>query len=323
MKLSPTDDSAPSETAATKAVLLMAYGSPRAPEDILPYYTHMRGGRPPRPEALAELEARYQAIGGRSPLTEITLAQASALQDLLRSEDGPVWSVTVGMKHIAPFIEDAVAGLVSAGIREAVGVVLAPHYSRMSVAGYVERARAASAGSPLEIRFVEDWHLEPSYLSWLATAISSKLSEFGPDRAERAMVIFTAHSLPARLREMADPYPDQLGETATAVARLLDLPRWDIGWQSVAQDAGEPWLGPELLEVVKAEAASDGTRDFLVCPCGFVADHLEVRYDLDVEAQQTAAELGVTISRTAMPNDDPAFIAVLRDLVRRGLASPG
>ena len=322
MKLSPTHDPAPAQTAVTRAVLLMAYGSPRSTEEILPYYTHMRGGRPPRPEALAELQARYLAIGGRSPLTEITLSQASALQDLLRAEDGPGWSVTVGMKHIAPFIEDAVAELVDAGIREAVGVVLAPHYSSMSVAGYVERARAASAGSQLEIRFVEDWHLEPSYLSWLARAVSSRLSEMGPARAERALVIFTAHSLPARLREMGDPYPDQLGETATAVAKILNLPRWEVGWQSVAQDAGEPWLGPELLEVVE-QAASDGTTDFLVCPCGFVADHLEVRYDLDVEAQQKAAELGVTISRTAMPNDDPAFIAVLRDLVRRGMASPG
>ncbi|MDA8394995.1 MAG: ferrochelatase [Candidatus Dormibacteraeota bacterium] len=322
MKLSPASDSSPSETIATRAVLLMAYGSPRSAEEILPYYTHMRGGRPPRPEALAGLEARYRAIGGRSPLTEITLSQASALQDLLRSQDGPGWSVTVGMKHIAPFIEDAVAGLVDAGIREAVGVVLAPHYSRMSVAGYVERARAASAGSPLEISFVEDWHLEPSYLSWLARAISTRLAEIGPTRAEGAMVIFTAHSLPARLREMGDPYPDQLGETAAAVAKILDLPRWDIGWQSVAQDTGEPWLGPELLEVVR-RAASGGITEFLVCPCGFVADHLEVRYDLDVEAQRAAAELGITISRTAMPNDDAAFIAVLRDVVRRGMASPG
>ncbi len=322
MKLSPAPGSAPSETTATRAVLLMAYGSPRRSEEILPYYTHMRGGRPPRPEALAELEARYQAIGGRSPLTEITLSQASALQDLLRSEDGTGWSVVVGMKHIAPFIEDAVADLVGAEVKEAVGVVLAPHYSRMSIAGYVERARAASAGTPLEIRFVEDWHLEPSYLSWLARAIATRLSEIGPDRAQRTLVIFTAHSLPARLREMGDPYPDQLGETATAVARIIDLPRWEVGWQSVAQDAGEPWLGPELLEVVR-QAASGGTTEFLVCPCGFVADHLEVRYDLDVEAQQAAAELGVAISRTAMPNDDPAFIAVLRDLVRRGMASPG
>ena len=322
MKLSPAADSARAPATATRAVLLMAYGSPSTPEEILPYYTHMRGGRPPRPEALAELEARYQAIGGRSPLTQITLAQASALQELLRAEEDPGWVVAVGMKHISPFIEEAVADLVASGVTAAVGIVLAPHYSRMSVAGYVERARAAAAGTPLEIRFVEDWHLEPSYIAWLATAVSTKLRELGPARAGSAQVVFTAHSLPARLRDLGDPYPDQLGETAAAVAQRLRLPSWSIGWQSVAQDAGEPWLGPELLEVVRRGAAA-GTKDFLVCACGFVADHLEVRYDLDVEAQQVAAELGITISRTAMPNDDPHFIAVLRDLVRRGMAGFG
>lgn len=307
--------------APTRAVLLLAYGSPRTKDEILPYYTHMRGGRAPRAAALAELEARYAAIGGISPLTEITTAQAAALANLLRREEGPEWTVQVGMKHIQPFIEDAVAELVAGRVTDAVGIVLAPHYSSMSVAGYVERARAAAAGTGLRLHFVEDWHLEPSYLDWLAAAISAKLAELSPERAASTLVIFTAHSLPARLRDLGDPYPDQLGETATAVAERLALPRWTVGWQSVAQDTGEPWLGPELLQVVR-DAAAEGTKDFIVCACGFVADHLEVRFDLDVEAQQVAGELGVSIARTAMPNDDPAFIRVLYGLALRGMAAP-
>lgn len=297
----------------------MAYGSPSSPEEILPYYTHMRGGRPPRADALAGLEERYRAIGGGSPLTEVTIAQARALENLLRSEDGEDWCVKVGMKHTHPFIEEAVAELAAGGPCDVVGLVLAPHYSSMSVAGYLERARAAAAGTGLRMGFVEDWHLDTSYLDWLAVAVRRELDRIGRTRAGQALVVFTAHSLPERLRQLGDPYPDQLGETAAEVARRLSLPNWTVGWQSVAQDAGEPWLGPELLEVVRSGAAR-GVRDFVVCACGFVADHLEVRYDLDLEAQALARELRVSVHRTAMPNADPAFIRTLLGLARRGMA---
>lgn len=312
-------EGAPRVDSPSNAVLLMAYGSPRDKADILPYYTHMRGGRAPSPEAMAELESRYAAIGGHSPLTEITTAQAAGLKEILRSEVGPSWDVVVGMKHNHPFLEEAVAALWERGVDRAIALVLAPHYSVMSVAGYVERVRRAAEadGRSLQVEFIEDWHLHPGYVAWLAQQVRRLLGQMGEERAAHALVIFTAHSLPSRLREMGDPYPDQLGETAAAVAGALELNHWTTGWQSVAQSAGEPWLGPELLEVVRREAAS-GRKDFIVCACGFVADHLEVLYDLDVEAQEAAAELGVKISRTAMPNADPRFLRdVLADLVIR------
>jgi len=319
---SPAATAAPPGNGQTpRAVLLMAYGSPRDREQILPYYTHMRGGRTPNPDALAALKGRYEAIGGHSPLTEITMAQASGLRRLLQEQDGPGWEVVVGMKHTAPFVEDAVHQIAAMGVEQAVGLVLAPHYSVMSTAGYVDRAQAAAreAGDKLQLRFVRDWHLEPGYIAWLGGQVQARLQELSQDPGRPPLVVFTAHSLPARLREMGDPYPDQLGETAAAVAAELGLLNWTTGWQSVAQSAGEPWLGPELLEVVR-RAADSGTREFVVCACGFVADHLEVLFDLDVEAQEEARRLGVSLVRTAMPNADPSFLKVLADLARQGFA---
>lgn len=303
------------------AVLLMAYGSPRTRAEILPYYTHMRGGRPPRPDALAELERRYDAIGGSSPLQEITRSQAEALKRELRRRDGEEWRVVVGMKHSAPFLEDAVGQLVEQGVASAVGLVLAPHFSQMSVGEYVQRAESAVAGQsrPLQLRFVTDWHLDPGYVRWLADRVREQLAQDAPPRVEPALVIFTAHSLPARLQDMGDPYPGQLAETATAVAHQAGLANWTTAWQSVAK-TGEPWLGPELLEVIQ-EAAAGGTTDFLVCACGFTADHLEILYDLDVEAQAEAARLGVRISRTPMPNARPDFVAILAGLVQAGISA--
>ncbi|MHB1524855.1 MAG: ferrochelatase [Candidatus Dormibacteria bacterium] len=311
----------PGAGTAVRAVLLMAYGSPQDRDQILPYYTHMRGGRAPSAAAVAELESRYEAIGGYSPLADITRAQAAGLSQVLRDQGGPPWEVVVGMKHTAPFIEDAVRQIAALGIERAVGVVLAPHYSVMSIAGYVERALAAAreTGGTLQLSFVEDWHLEPGYISWLAGQVQGRLLELGQDASRPPLVIFTAHSLPARLREMGDPYPNQLGETAAAVANQLGLANWTTGWQSVARSAGEPWLGPELLEVVR-QAAEAGTTEFVVCACGFVADHLEILFDLDVAAQDEASRLGITIVRTAMPNADPDFIRVLADLARQGIA---
>ncbi|HVC22528.1 MAG TPA: ferrochelatase [Candidatus Dormibacteraeota bacterium] len=301
------------------AVLLMAYGSPRSDAEILPYYTHMRGGRPPAAEALVELQRRYQAIGGSSPLQEITRAQAEALQEELRRRQSGDWRVVVGMKHSPPFLEDAVRQLADDGVKSAVGLVLAPHYSRLSIGEYVERARAAlPEDAELQLRFVTDWHLDRGYVAWLAARVSEKLAEVPQSTSRRTLVIFTAHSLPARLRDMGDPYPDQLGETAAAAARAAGLENWTTAWQSVAK-TGEPWLGPELLEVV-AEAARTGTTNFVVCPCGFTADHLEILYDLDVEAQAEAGRIGVRIARTPMPNARADFVTILANLVETEIA---
>lgn len=313
----------PTEPGPTKAVLLMAYGSPKNHEEILPYYTHMRGGRTPSPEALAGLQARYAAIGGHSPLAEITIAQADGLRRTLNSGEDRPWAVYVGMKHSHPFIEDAVREMAEHGVKQAIGIVLAPHYSVMSIAEYLKRASRTAQETPgaPQLTFVEAWHLHPGYISWLAGQVRAELAKLGKQRSQRALTIFTAHSLPARLREMGDPYPDQLGETAAAVAAELGLGNWTTGWQSMAQTAGEPWLGPDLLEVVRSEKAK-GTSDFVVCACGFVADHLEVLFDLDVEAKREASELGITIARTAMPNADPQFLEVLSDLARNGFVEP-
>ncbi len=301
-----------------KAVLLMAYGSPQTVDEILPYYTHMRGGRPPSPAALEELQARYRAIGGTSPLQEITQAQARGLESVLKSRD-PDWRVAVGMKHSPPFIEEAVTALQASGAESIVGLVLAPHYSQMSVGEYRERAgRAAGNEAEGSLTFIDDWHLDRGYVAWLAERVKAELEAIAPPDPGHTGVIFTAHSLPARLREMGDPYPDQLEETAAAVAAEAGLTRWTTGWQSVAQ-TGEPWLGPELEAVMAAEAAA-GMRHLVVCACGFTADHLEILYDIDLEAQQRAAELGVTLRRTPMPNDDPEFIRVLADLIWRRTA---
>ena len=304
-----------------RAVLLMAYGSPPTREEILPYYTHMRGGRPPSAEALAELVRRYDAIGGSSPLQEITRAQAESLELELRRRAGSDWRVVVGMKHSAPFLEDAVRQLMADGVTSAVGLVLAPHFSQMSVGQYVSRAESALAGggSQLQFRFVTDWHLDPGYVSWLAERVREQLATSPWSASNPALVVFTAHSLPARLKEMGDPYPDQLAETAAAVARQAGLVHWTSAWQSVAK-TGEPWLGPELLEVVR-EAAASGTNNFVVCPCGFTADHLEILYDLDLEAQTEAARLGVRLVRTPMPNARPDFVAILADLVQAGITA--
>ena len=296
----------------------MAYGSPRNRGEILAYYTHMRGGRPPSDDALAELERRYDAIGGSSPLQEITRAQADALERELSRRPGERWRVVVGMKHSPPFLEDAVNQLIEEGVTSAVGLVLAPHFSRMSVGEYVTRAERTLAGRPnrMELRFVTDWHLDPGYLGWLADRVREQLEEIGQQPPGQPLVIFTAHSLPARLKEMGDPYPGQLLETAAAVARLARLGNWTTAWQSVAK-TGEPWLGPELLDVVR-EAAERGTSDFVVCACGFTADHLEILYDLDLEAQAEAARLGIRLRRTPMPNARPDFVAVLAELVAAG-----
>ena len=304
-----------------KAVLLMAYGSPREPSEIRPYYTHMRGGREPQPQALAELERRYQAIGGSSPLQEITQAQADALRQELEHREGARWRVAVGMKHSHPFIEEAVDELTAEGTVSAIGLVLAPHFSAMSVGEYISRAKSAAAkhASPVPVRFVTDWHTDAGYVRWLAARLREVLAENPGGTGAGTQVIFTAHSLPASLKEKGDPYPGQLLETATAVAEEAQLTNWTIAWQSVAK-TGEPWLGPELLDVLRESAAS-GTTDFVVCACGFTADHLEILYDLDIEAQAEATRLGVHLSRTPMPNARPDFVAVLADLVQAGIAA--
>jgi ferrochelatase len=280
-------------------VLCMAYGSPAGEAGIEEYYAHIRGGRKPSEEALAELAGRYRAIGG-SPLTAITRAQAAALADRLGL---PAF---VGMKHASPFIADGAAEAAAAGIERLVGLPLAPHFASMSVGAY-ERELAKSWHG--ELVFIRGFHNHPAFVGAVAGLLSQSLAESWPDR-----LFFTAHSLPARIVAEGDGYRERLLESCTLVAEAVKLPQWEFAFQS-ASTTGEPWLGPDLLAAVEGS----GARDVLVCPIGFVADHLEILYDLDVEAQHFADSRGIRIRRTPSFNTNPDFIGTLADVVRDAL----
>jgi ferrochelatase len=305
---------------APLGLVVMAYGTPRSPEEIEPYYTHIRRGRPPTPELLADLTARYDAIGGISPLAERTEAQRAAIQRSLDERMPGRWSVVLGQKHAAPFIEDAVAELADAGIGDAVGLVLAPHYSGFSVGEYQRRAVEAGAPRDLHVHPIEHWHLEPAVVEFLARAVSD--ARAGLPEAHK--VLFTAHSLPERVL-VDDPYPDQLRESAAAVAERVGLgpwPDWALAWQSAGRTP-EPWRGPDVLQVLRDLAATGRADGVLVCAQGFTSDHLEVLYDLDVEAADVAAEVGLAFARTRSVNDDPAVMDALAGLVVERAAAAG
>lgn len=293
-------------------VVVMAYGTPATPADVEAYYTHIRRGNAPTPEQLADLVRRYDAIGGTSPLAQRTEAQRSVLEAALE-ERAPGWCrVALGQKHAAPFIEDAAATLAADGVEALVGLVLAPHFSRFSVGQYQERLAAAAVKHDLPVAGVESWHLEPSYLAFLAAAVTDALAPM----PERTKVLFTAHSLPERVL-VDDPYPDQLRASASIVADAVGLDRWagwSLGWQSAGRTP-EPWRGPDILEVLRDLAATGRADGVLVCPQGFVSDHLEVVYDLDIEARGLADELGLAFARTRVLNDDAIVLGALADQV--------
>ncbi len=288
-------------------VLLMAYGTPASPDDIEGYYTHVRRGRPPTEEQLADLRRRYQAIGGTSPLLERTQEQAAGLQTAL----GDGYRVELGMKHAPPYIEDGVAALVAAGITSIVGLVLAPHYSSLSVGEYAKRAETTATGAGATLTMVKSWHLAPGYLDLLTRFVGDEVARLAVDPIE---VVFTAHSLPNRILDMGDPYPDQLAETAGAVAGQAGIDRWSVGWQSAGRTP-EPWIGPDLLAILPTLVEA-GAAGVVVCAAGFVSDHLEVLYDLDIEARTAADGLGLAFTRTPSPNAHPDFCATLADVVR-------
>jgi ferrochelatase len=293
-------------------VLLMAYGTPASMGDVERYYTHIRRGRPPEPARLAELIGRYEAIGGSSPLLKISRAQASGLQAQLEQRSAKSVRVELGMKHAPPFIEDGVRALIDAGVGHAIGLVLAPHYSELSVGEYRERAQRAG-GDDLELEIVEQWHLAPAYVELLAGRVRQSLASFPEHARKQIDVVFTAHSLPARILGSGDPYPAQLRETAEAVAHRAGAAHWSIAWQSAGRTSDE-WIGPDILQVVR-ELAAAGSAGVVVCPAGFVSDHLEILYDLDVECRAVAQEVGLPYTRTESPNADPAFLSALADVV--------
>jgi ferrochelatase len=288
-----------------EAVVLMAYGSPERLADVPAYYSDIRGGRPIAPEQLADLVERYRRLGieDSSPLNAITEQTRAALEAEL---DLPVFT---GMKHWTPRIADAADAAVTAGAEHVVGLVLAPHYSALSIAGYREQLERA-LDDRAELLFIESWHDEPGFVGLLADRV----------RGTDAHVVFTAHSLPARILAAGDPYRDQLLETSRLVAETAGLDAWSFSFQSESP-TGEPWLGPDILGHLES-LRRQGVDHVLVCPVGFVSDHLEIRWDLDVEAREKAAELGLRLERIEMPNADPAFVRALATVVKRTLSVP-
>jgi len=289
----------------TAVVVLMAYGSPERLADVPAYYADIRGGRPISPELLDDLVGRYRRLGieESSPLNAITEHTRAALARELGLP------VLTGMKHWTPRIADAADLAVAGGADLVVGLVLAPHYSALSIKGYRDQLEAALAGRA-ELRFVDTWHDEPGFVELLAAKI----------RGTGAHVVFTAHSLPARVLAMSDPYKDELLETSKLVAGAAGVRDWSFSFQSESP-TGEPWLGPDILDHLR-DLHARGVRRMLLCPVGFVSDHLEIRWDLDVEAAELAQELGLELDRIEMPNDEPAFVQTLATIVRRQLGVP-
>ena len=300
----------------TDAVLLMAYGSPDSLDQVEAYYTDIRRGNPPTPELLEELVGRYRAIGGGSPLSRIVEAQRAALEAELAAR-GRAIRVNAGLRHIEPKIGRVVERMAADGVTRFAAIALAPQKSS-NAAGYGRAVEAALAGlgqAAPAVVVVDSWHDQPHFIEALAATTKEALARF-PDPA-RVRVMFTAHSLPARVIAEGDRYPDQLAETAALVAAQLGLTEYEFAFQSAGR-TGEAWLGPDILDEIK-RLAGTGVTDLLVRPVGFVADHLEVLYDIDIEAQAVARELGVRLERARSMNDDPIFIAGLADVALAAL----
>lgn len=298
---------------APVGVLVMAYGGPDSLDDVEPYLQDVRGGRPTAPEVVAEVRERYRRIGGRSPINERTAAQARGIERALNARGGAPYRCVVGMKHWTPRIADALERLASGGIRRAVGVVMAPHYSRMSVGGYFQRV--ADAGSPVEVAKIERWHLLPAYLDAVVRRVRETLARFPAERRDQVPVVFSAHSLPERIREWNDPYCGELEATVAALAERLGGHPHEFAFQSAGRSA-ETWLGPDVGEVM-TRLRNAGSPGVVIAPIGFTSDHVEILYDIDVEYERLASSLSFPMARTAMLNDDPEVMGALAGLVRR------
>lgn len=301
-------------------LLLMAYGTPRKPEEIEPYYTNIRHGHKPPQELLDDLKQRYEAIGGLSPLAHITEEQASKLEDQLNdTHEDTEFKSYLGLKHISPFIEETVDQMKEDGIQEAISLVLAPHYSTFSVKSYNERAHQETEkiGGPV-IHSVDDWYTEPKFIDYWVHHIQQTLAPIAEDELDQTMVIFSAHSLPEAILQNGDPYPQQLQETADLIAKAADLSHYTIGWQSEGSTP-DPWIGPDVQDLTRDLFEQEGYTSFVYCPVGFVAEHLEVLYDNDYECKVVCGELGANYYRPEMPNAKDEFIDCLATVVEHKL----
>ncbi|EAC4318712.1 ferrochelatase [Listeria monocytogenes] len=297
-------------------LLVMAYGTPYKDEDIERYYTDIRHGHKPSEEMIADLRGRYHAIGGLSPLAKITEAQAYGLEKALNeSQDEVEFKAYIGLKHIEPFIEDAVEAMHKDGIEEAISIVLAPHYSSFSVEAYNKRAKdAADKLGGLRIKAINDWYKQPKFIQMWADRINETAKQIPADELLDTVLIVSAHSLPEKIKQHNDPYPDQLQETADFIFEKVVVPHYALGWQSEGK-TGEPWLGPDVQDLTRELYGREKYKHFIYTPVGFVAEHLEVLYDNDYECKVVTDEVGAIYHRPPMPNSDPEFLEVLRTVV--------
>jgi ferrochelatase len=298
----------------------MAYGGPDSLDDVRPYLLDVRNYRPTSDHIVDEITERYRQIGGRSPILELTRAEAAGIEHALNAQAAPgeQWRVWVGMRHWRPFIKDVLAEMQAAGVTEAVGLVMAPHYSDMSIGAYFKRIE--EAGIPIAIHDIRSWNLLSGYLDALTDRIATALDRFPKDERGSVPVIFTAHSLPERIRTWNDPYERELRETVDVLRERFPDQPWEWAYQSAAMTP-DPWLGPDAGEVIQ-RLHDEGVRNVLICPIGFVCEHVEILFDIDVEFQNQARELGMRLERIEMLNDHPAMLAGLAGLVRERVAAP-
>jgi len=297
-------------------LLVMAYGTPYKEEDIERYYTHIRHGRKPSEEALQDLTDRYKAIGGISPLAQITKEQAQALETKLNElQDAYQFNMYIGLKHIEPFIEDAVKQMAKDGIEQAISLVLAPHYSTFSVKSYNQRAAdEAKKYGKTTITSVESWYDEPGFIHYWAEQINSTYKQMTAEERKKAVLIVSAHSLPEKILQGGDPYVEQLNETAKLISEETGIKNYEVGWQSEG-NTPDPWIGPDVQDLTRDLFEQKGYRTFVYAPVGFVADHLEVLYDNDYECKVVCDEIGASYYRPEMPNSHPQFIETLARVV--------
>jgi ferrochelatase len=290
----------------------MAHGTPATPSDVESFYTRIRHGRAPTPEQLADLTRRYQAIGGTSPLAQHTADQVAGLAVALEATSPRTYDVRYGSKFEPPLLEEVASSFRHEGYERVVGLVLAPHSSTMSTDQYMDRARGA-LGEGVEFIAIGAWYRAPGFLELIAQRVHNAMATIAPSRYDTTEVLFSAHSLPMKILELGDSYPEQLRESAKIAAELAGVRSFDVAWQSAGRTP-DPWLGPDILDVLRDKGAK-GFSDVVSCPIGFVSDHLEVLFDIDIEAQSVAREVGLNLVRTTSLNDDPAFLSVLARVV--------
>ncbi len=296
-------------------LLVMAYGTPYKEEDLERYYTHIRRGRKPSEEMLLDLRNRYDAIGGISPLATITEDQGKALQNSLNGKQTEVeFKLYLGLKHIEPFVEDAVEQMARDGIEEAVSIVLAPHYSTFSVKSYNGRAQEEAEKHGITIRSVESWYDAPGFIQYWKEKILEEYAKISEEEQQKTCLIVSAHSLPEKILEGGDPYPDQLKKTAELISKATGISQYEIGWQSEG-NTPDPWIGPDVQDLTRDLFEKKGYTSFVYAPVGFVSDHLEVLYDNDYECKVVCEEIGANYYRPEMPNTHPKFIDTLANVV--------